>query len=333
MKEGKLGIALVGLGNYSGKQLAPALQQTEHCYLAALVSGSPEKLKDWAGRYGVKEQNCYSYQNFSEIKDNDEVDIVYVVVPNALHAGFVIKAAEAGKHIICEKPMAVTVEDCDRMIEACARAGVMLSLGYRLHFEPHNREVMRLGQQKVLGEIKKVEAAHGLAETGGWRIDKKLAGGGPLMDVGIYCVQAVRYATGLEPIAVRAKEHPKTDPGKFDGVEESLEWEMEMPGGVVAFCKSSYTEKQNFLKVTTQKGWYELKPAYPYSGIQGDSSEGKLSFPEVNQQAKQMDAFAQCIKNGKPTTVSGEEGRRDVKILQAIYQAMRTGERVLVDAT
>lgn len=331
MKDGKLGIALVGLGKYSEEQLAKALQETKHCYLAGIVTGTPSKISRWKEKYNIPDKNIYSYESFDSVKDNDDVDIVYVVLPNALHAGFVVRAAQAGKHVICEKPMAVTVEDCDRMIKACKEAGKMLSLGYRLHFEPYNKEVTRLGQQKIYGDIKSIEAEHGLSETEGWRIDKELAGGGPLMDVGIYCVQAARYVTGMEPTAVTAQEGFKHDIEKFDEVEESITWQMEMPNGIVAKCSSSYSEKQSRLRVEAANGWFELQPAYSYTGIKGKTSEGEMNFPQVFQQALQMDDFALCIKEGKQSPVSGEEGKQDVKILQAIYKAMHTGERVMID--
>ena len=326
--DGKLGIALGGLGGYSSGQLAPALQETEHCYLAGIVTGSPEKATEWQRRYDIPAGNSYSYENFDSIKDNKDIDIVYVVLPNALHAEYVVRAAKAGKHVICEKPMAVTVEDCDRMIAACKEAGRMLSVGYRLHFEPYNREMMRLGQQKVYGAIKKIRADNGMSSAGGWRLDRELAGGGPLMDVGIYCVQATRYTTGLEPTAVRAQEGPKTDREKYRDIEETLHWQFEFPGGITAECMTSYTQPANILRADAEKGWFELSPAYPYNGQRGRTSNGDMNFPQVNQQARQMDDFAQAIKEKRPTPVPGEMGRQDVKILQAIYEAMRTGKRV-----
>ena len=330
MKEGKLGIALVGLGSYAEAQLAPALQETQHCYLAGVVSGNPAKAEAWQKKYSLPGSACYTYESFDGIKDNPDIDIVYVVLPTALHAEYVVRAAKAGKHVICEKPMAVTVEDCNRMIAACREAGKMLSLGYRLHFDPYNREAMRLGQEKVYGDIRLIEAEHGLKEVQGWRIDKELAGGGPLMDVGVYCVQAVRYVTGLEPVAVTAQEGFKHDHQKFATVEEAITWQMEMPNGAIAKCASSYSEKQNRLRVEADKGWFELDPAYPYDGLKGKTPDGEMNFPEVNQQAAQMDDFALCIKEGRATSVPGEEGRQDVKILQAIYKAMETGERVVI---
>jgi predicted dehydrogenase len=330
MKDGKLGIALMGLGKYSRDQLAPALRETEHCYLAGLVSGDKAKMVQWQKQYNLPDDACFTYETFDQIRNNESIDAVYVVLPNALHAEWTIKAAEAGKHVICEKPMAVTVEECDRMMAACRQAGRLLSIGYRLHFEPHNKELMRLGQEKALGDVTLIEADHGLADAQGWRIQKALAGGGPLMDVGIYCVQAARYVTGLEPVAVTAQEGFKHHPEKFVDVEESIVWQMEMPNGIVAKCTASYSHKTNRLRVEAERGWVELEPAYAYSGIKGKTAAGELPLPQVNQQALQMDDFATCVKEGRPTSVSGEEGRQDVKILSAIYKAMETGERVVI---
>lgn len=324
----KLGIALVGLGSYSTEELAPALQETQHCYLAGIVTGSNEKAAEWEKKYSIPPGNIYNYQDFDTIKDNPGIDIVYVVLPNALHAEYVIKAAKAGKHVICEKPMAVTVNECDRMIKACKEAQVKLSIGYRLHFEPHNQEMMRIGKEKTFGAITRIIAEHGMADTDGWRTDKALAGGGPLMDVGIYCVQACRYSLGMEPIAVRAQEGKKTRPGKFKSVEESLSWQMEFPGGVLAECRSSYSEIQNILRLEAENGWAELSPAYKYKGIKGKTSKAAMNFTQVNQQALQMDDFALSIKNNRETPVPGAMGRQDVKIMQAIYTAMESGKRV-----
>lgn len=326
----KLGIALVGLGNYSGGQLAPALQETKNCYLAGIVTGTPSKIDTWKNKYGIADKNIYNYENFDSIKDNPDIDIVYVVLPNSMHAEYVVRAAKAGKHVICEKPMAITVEDCDKMIAACKEAGKMLSVGYRLHFEPHHLEMARLGQQKIFGEIKKMSAGFGFVagDKNQWRLNKQLAGGGPLMDLGIYCIQGFCYTSGMEPVAVKAQEGPKKDPGKFKDVEESLTWQFEFPGGIIAEGRTSYNDTFNDLRADAEKGWFEVKPAYNYSGQKGTTSDGAMNFPKVNQQARQMDDFAEAIMNNRPTPVPGEMGRRDVKLLQAIYEAMNTGKRV-----
>jgi predicted dehydrogenase len=326
---GKLGIALVGLGDYATGQLAPALQQTEHCWLAGIVTGTTSKAEAWKEKYTIPETNIYNYNNYDTIKDNPDIDIIYVALPNSMHAEYTIRAAKAGKHVICEKPMAITVEECDKMINACKQAGKMLSIGYRLHFDPYNLEMTRLGQQKVYGEIKKLTAAFSfVAEKGIWRLDKKVAGGGPLMDLGIYCLQAVCYTTGLEPVAVMAQSSPISDKEKFIDIEETLTWQMEMPNGLIAECRTSYSEDMDLLRVEAEKGWFQLSPAYSYSGLKGETSDGAMEFPKLSQQAKQIDDFALAIKNNRPSPVPGEMGRRDMKIITAIYESMRTGKRV-----
>lgn len=331
-KAGKLGIALLGLGGYAGGQLAPALLQTEHCYLAGIVTGTPSKIPTWQSKYSVPDQNVYNYENFDSIKDNKDIDIVYVVTPNALHKDYVIRAARASKHVICEKPMALTVEDCDAMIDACKKAGKLLSIGYRLHFEPYNLEMVRLGTKKVYGNIKKITAGFGftIGDPTQWRLKKDLAGGGPMQDLGIYCVQGICYTTGLEPIAVTAQEGPKTDTEKFKEVEQSLTWQFEMPNGMIAEGKASYGDPMNYLKAEAEKGVFELTSAYNYGGQKGYTPEGPMDLPKVVQQAKQMDAFALSIKNNQPSIVPGELGKRDVKIIAAIYEAMGTGKKISI---
>jgi predicted dehydrogenase len=326
----KLGIALVGLGGYAGGQLAPALQQTNDCYLAGIVTGTPSKIDTWKNKYNIPGKNIYNYQNFDSIKDNPDIDIVYVVLPNSMHAEYVIRAAKAGKHVITEKPMAITAEECDRMIAACKDAGKMLSVGYRLHFEPYNLEMARLGTKKVYGNIKKMSAGFGfpIGDPTQWRLKKAFAGGGPLEDVGIYCIQGFCYTTGMDPIAVTAQEGPKTDKDTFKEVEQSLTWQLEMPNRIICEGRASYSDGMNFLKAEAEKGIFELTSAFNYSGQKGNTPEGAMDLPKVNQQAKQMDNFAQAIKNKRATTVPGEMGRRDVKIIQAIYKAMESGKRV-----
>lgn len=328
-KNGKLGIALVGLGNYATGQLAPALLQTEHCYLAGIVTGTPSKIPTWKEKYNIPDENIYNYDNYDRIKDNKNIDIIYVVLPNSMHAEYTIRGFGAGKHVICEKPMAITVEDCDKMLAAQQKAGKKFSIGYRLHFDPFNREMARLGTQKVFGNLKKISGAFGFkAEAGQWRLSKEYAGGGPLMDLGIYVVQGMCYTSGMNPIAVTAVEGEKTDPVRFKDVEQSLSWEFEFPGGLKGEGSATYDALTNFLKAEAEQGNFELKPAYNYGRQRGYTPNGDMQLTPVNQQAKQMDAFALSIKNNQPSIVPGEMGRRDVKYLQAIYEAMRTGKKV-----
>jgi predicted dehydrogenase len=326
----KSGIALVGLGNYSTGQLAPALQQTNDCYLAGIVTGTPAKEKIWQAQYNIPQKNIYNYQNFDSIAGNKDIDIVYVVLPVALHKEFTIRAAKAGKHVICEKPMAVNVQECQEMIDACRQANRMLSIGYRLHFEPFNKEMMRLGQQKVYGAVKTIDCANGFTwgnDTKAWRLKKALAGGGALMDMGIYTIQGARYVTGEEPLFVTAREE-KTRPEIFSEVDETIYFQLEFPGGAVANGISSYNKNLNHLKAKAEKGWFELTSAYRYNGMEGAASDGPMKFdPNVNQQALQMDDFARCIRENKSTIVPGEEGLKDLRVIEAIYRSIASGKR------
>jgi predicted dehydrogenase len=328
-KKDKLGIALVGLGGYAGGQLAPALLETKHCYLAGIVTGTPSKEKTWAEKYNIRPQNIYNYDNFDQIGENADIDIIYVVLPVALHKEFTIRAAKAGKHVICEKPMAVSVADCQEMIGACKKANRLLSIGYRLHFEPFNREMMRLGQQKIYGSLKEIDCANGFRYGGdpnAWRLKKNLAGGGGMMDMGIYAIQGARYVTGEEPLFVTAREE-KTRPELFKEVDETIYFTLEFPSGCIAKGISSYNMNLNHLKVTAAKGSFELSQAYRYGGMAGQTPEGPMNFPQINQQAAQMDDFALCVKNGKPTRVPGEMGLKDIKVVEAIYRSVASGKK------
>ena len=323
-----MGVALVGLGIYSEEQLGPALQETKHCYLAGIVSGSKKKKKNWKKEYDIPEKNIYDYEDFDLIRNNEAIDIIYVVLPNSMHKEYVIRAAKAGKPVICEKPMANSVEECDEMIAVCKEAGVMLSIGYRLHFDPFNLEMMRLANERTYGHVKRISASHGLSSAHGWRLDKEMAGGGPLMDVGIYCVNAGRYVTRQEPIAVHATEGQKRDKKKFANIEESLTWTMEYPNGVIAECSCSYSQYGNHLRVEAENGWFEIAPSFSYRGLKGKTSDGTMDIKPINQQAAQMDDFALAVLDKRPTPVPGEMGRQDMKIIEAIYRSMETGQRV-----
>jgi len=327
----KLGIALVGLGKYSEGQLAPALQDTKLCKLTAIVTGSPEKAQKWKQKYNIPDKNVYDYKNFDSIKDNPDVDIVYVVLPNAMHAEYTVRAAKAGKHVICEKPMAVSVKECQEMIKACKDANKLLSIGYRLHFEPHNMTMAEFGTRKTYGKVKKVIALDSQEmEAGEWRLDKQRSGGGPLMDLGIYCVQGALYTTGELPVSVTAKFGKNEDTEKFKTVEQSISFQLQFPSGAQADCNTSYADKQNLLRAEAENGWFELSPAYAYDGLKGKTSRGPLDIINVNQQAFQMDDFASCVLKKKKSKVPGEMGMRDVKILMAIYEAAATGKKVML---
>ena len=329
----KLGVALVGLGSYSAGQLAPALQETQHCRLAGIVTGTPAKEKEWMDKYGIPQENVYNYENYDGIADNDDIDIIYIVLPNSMHAEYSIRAAQAGKHVICEKPMAMNVEECKEMIDACQQAGVKLSMGYRLHFEPFNQEVMRIGQEQAFGKVNYIACGAGYRmgdNLDQWRLQKELAGTGALGNMGVYALQAAIYAMGENPLYVRAQEF-KTLPKKFDETDETVTFQFEFPSGAVANMETSHNANLNYLYLTADDGWVRLDPYSKYGGLKGETHQGPLDLPAVNQQAQQMDAFAQCIKENKETSVPGEMGMRDMQIIEAILASIEAGgEKVML---
>ena len=327
---GKLGIALVGLGGYSSGQLAPALQETQNCYLAGIVTGTPGKEKEWAEKYNIPQKNIYNYKTFDSIADNKDIDIVYVVLPVGMHKEYTIRAANAGKHVICEKPMAVNAADCQEMIDACKKANRLLSIGYRLHFEPFNMEAMRIGQQKVYGKILTINADNGFTwgnDMSSWRLNKALAGGGGLMDMGVYAIQAARYTTSEEPAQVTAREE-KLRPDVFKEVDETVYFDLDFDSGTKAKCMSSYNKNVSRLRADAERGWFEIAPAFYYSGQVGNTGNGPMNFDNnFVEQVAQMDDFALCVQQNKPSKVSGEEGLKDMRVVDAIYRSIASGKK------
>lgn len=327
----RLGIALVGLGYYSTDLLAPALQLTKHCYLAGIVTGTPEKAERWKKQHNIPDKNIYNYQTFDQLANNPDIDVVYIVLPPSMHAEYSIRAARAGKHVWCEKPMAMTVKECQQMIDACNQNKVKLSIGYRMHHEPNTKEIIRFRKELVYGKVMKVEAAAGYRDgrTNHWKQTKAL-GGGSMYDMGVYPLNATRYSTGLEPTAVVAKQ--STDrPEIYKEVDETMNFELEFPGGVTAVCETSFGKSMNTLRVTCSKGWYKLEPFQAYNGINGITSDGKaLNAPIENEQATQMDDDALSIMNGTPMLVPGEEGLADIRVVEAVYRSVAQGSKRVV---
>jgi predicted dehydrogenase len=328
----KLGYAIVGLGNLSTNQIAPALQNTKHCRLAAIVTGTPEKERAWAEKYRIDRRHIYDYDSYDKLAADDTVDVVYVVLPNSMHAEYTIRAANAGKHVLCEKPMANTAAECREMIAACKKADRLLAIGYRCQFEPHHRRAVELVRGKEFGGLKMIEAGFGftIGDPKQWRLNRKLAGGGALMDVGIYALQACRYLTGEEPSAIIAQES-KTDPVKFAEVDESLTWTMRFPSGVMAYCSTSYNfNGLNRFTAYAEKGWVRMDPAYSYEGNKLETSTGKIALEQVDQFGTEMDEFAKCVMERRPSQVAGNEGLKDLVAIEAIYKSIQTRSLVSV---
>ena len=331
-KKEKLGVALVGLGYYSSSQLAPALQETHLCELRGIVTGSPEKISIWQKKYDIQERNVYNYENMADIANNEEIDVIYIVLPTGLHAEYAIKAAETGKHVWCEKPMARTAEECRNIINACEKNKVKLSIGYRMQHETNTRKLMKWAETRPFGAIKNLEAQAGYygSPMNPWKLKKEM-GGGAMYDMGVYPLNAARYSTGMEPIAVSAT-HSTNRPEIFKEVDETTNFELEFADGVTASCKTSFGENLNNLEINCENGWYYLRPFQSYSGVRGKTSEGTILPPfGKNQQAVQMDDDARAILNDIPVLVPGEEGLRDIAILEKIYEsAANKGARIML---
>ncbi len=330
-----LGIALVGLGSYSEYQLAPSLQETKFCHLAGIVTGTPKKEQKWAEKYNIQKENIYNYDNFDTIVNNKNIDIVYVVLPNSMHADFSIRAAKAGKHVIVEKPMAISVKECDEIIKACKEANVKLSVGYRLQSEPYTQEVKRIVKEKTFGDISYVSADAGYISRGNpgqWRLDKKLAGGGALLNMGIYSIQSAVYGSGQNPISVSAQEF-STIPEYFKETDETITAQFEFPNGATGNIFTSHNANANRLYSAFEKGWVELNPANNYGPLSGRRSDGvEIKYPHQRQQALQMDDFAQHILEKTINRAPGEMGKRDMIIAEAIYQSIAEGgKRISLD--
>lgn len=327
-RDRKLGVALVGLGRYSTNQLAPGLQQTEHCELRGIVTGSPHKIPVWQERYGIPDGNVYNYENMHEIADNDDIDIVYIVLPTGLHARYSIIGAEAGKHVWCEKPMAMNVEECEAIIRAAESNRVQLTIGYRMQHEPNTQKLIRFGHERTYGEITEVRTGagyNGRHPTGDWRRNPDL-GGGALYDMGVYPINAARYVTGeLEPVAARGVQtSPRRDLYRF--VDETTVFELEFPGGLTAYGETSFGNSTNYLDVTCTDGDYQLRPFQSYTGVQGEVSDGTQLPPQPGHaQARQMDNDARAIKENLDPIVPGEDGLADIRIVEAIQESSRRG--------
>ncbi len=333
----KVGFAIIGLGGYATRQIMPEIAKTKHCKITALVSGSPDKAAKLAAQYGVPQRSIYNYQNFDRIADNPDVDAVYVILPNSMHAEYTIRAAKAGKHVLCEKPMANTSRECEQMIAACRAAGRKLMLGYRSRFQPHNVEAIRLARSGELGPTRVVMAEHGfpIGDPNQWRLNRKLAGGGSLMDIGVYSVNALRYLTGEEPAEVTAMEFTDRSDPRFREVEDTITFQFRFPSGAIGHGVSAYSSGHQRYRVVGTKGWLELEPATAYAGQQmrvrrGWEEPKPVTLDPGNQFVGQMDHMAECVLTGREPLVNGQEGLRDLLAMEAIYEAARTGRAVKV---
>ncbi len=338
-RDKRLGVAVVGLGRLALTQILPGFGQSKHVRVTALVSGEADKARVIAAQYGVPEKNLYDYKNFDSIKDNPEIDVVYIVLPNALHAEYTVRAAQAGKHVLCEKPMATNVADAQRMVDACKQAGRKLMIAYRCQYLPEFRSLVGMVRNKTYGDLRMIETTNGQndANDGQWRLNKAMAGGGSLPDVGLYCLNTARFLTGEEPVEITARTtQPANDP-RFREVEDICTFTLRFPSGVMAVCGSGYSYHENrFLRLMATEATFGLDPAYGYDNLtmqiarrDGMSSglEQRRWAPK-SQFALEMDAYAEAIRTEAVPLTPGEEGLQDMRLIAAIYEAAAGGSVV-----
>lgn len=319
----KLGVALVGLGSYAGGQLAPGLQRTKYCELRGIVTGTPAKIPRWQRQYSIPDANVYNYENMHEVADNDDIDVLYIVTPPSLHAPYAIKAAEAGKHVWCEKPMAMNVAECESIILACEKNKVTLTIGYRMQHEPNTRTIMNFADTMPYGEMTDIQSGagyRGAHSRSSWRTKAEM-GGGALYDMGVYPINGIRYASGLEPVEVRGRQWSERKE-MYSEVDEFTEFEIRFSDGLIAKGETAFGKSTNYLRVDCKQGWYKLQPMQSYSGVRGMTSDGRQLKADPNdQQARQMDNDAKAILENTFVYVPGEEGLRDIRIVNAIQES------------
>jgi predicted dehydrogenase len=331
----KLGWAVVGLGSLSINQILPAFAKCEKSKVVAFVSGHPDKASKLALRYGVDPKNIYNYENYDSIKNNPEVDVIYVVLPNGMHAEYTVRGLQADKHVLCEKPMANTPAESQQMIDAAHKVDRKLMIAYRCRYEPYNREAIRIARSGELGPTQMILADGGfrIGDPKQWRLNKQMAGGGSLMDIGIYALNASRYLTGEEPKEVNAMIYSTPGDLRFKEVEEHITFQLRFPSGILANCSSSYGYfHQSHYRVMGTDARLGVDPATWYSGlrlwIERDNVIEQRDLPSVDHFAAEMDHMSDCIMQNQQPLTPGEEGLRDLTIIHAIYESARSQKMV-----
>lgn len=337
----RVGFAIVGLGHLALEWVLPAFAQSTLAKPVALVSGDAAKAAQVAQQYGIASSSLYNYHDFDRIAHDASVDAVYIIFPNSMHAEFTERAAKAGKHVLCEKPMATSVAECERMIAACRAASVHLMIGYRSQYEPMDRAIGKMVRNGQLGKPREFIASNSQRQgnPGQWRQKKALAGGGALPDIGLYCLNAARFLSGEEPTEVFASTwSPKDDP-RFREVEASVHFSLRFPSGFSATAVSSYdSHESRFFRLQGTDAWVGMNPAFAYQGLKmqsarlvdGHDTISEPAFPFKDQFAAELDHMADCVITGRQPHTPGEEGLHDQRIMEAIYQSAREARAVTI---
>jgi len=337
----RVGYAVVGLGRLAIGQVLPAFATSKHSRLVALVSGDADKAMKLAHQYAIRPDSIYSYENYDQLADNPEVDAVYIALPNSMHAEYTIRAARAGKHVLCEKPMAVSVKQCETMIQECDKAKRMLMIAYRSQYEPMDRAIVKMVRENKFGDLREIVSmnSQNIGDPGQWRLKHELAGGGPLADMGIYSINAARFLTNEEPFEVSGSAYRRKSDPRFQEVEESAHFTLRFPSGMTATCATSFaTHRSQFFRLHGSEAWAELNPAFAYHGLRmriGRVANGEeiLEEPRIepgDQFARQLDHMSQCVRRNVLPHTPGEEGLQDMRIIEAIYESARSGTVVVL---
>ncbi|HEY1066272.1 MAG TPA: Gfo/Idh/MocA family oxidoreductase [Pirellulales bacterium] len=330
-----VGWAIVGLGELAVGEILPAFERCALSKPTALVSGHRDKAEKLAKAYGIKPQNIYNYDNYDKLAENPDVDVIYIVLPNSMHAEYTIRGFKAKKHVLCEKPMATSVEECEQMIAAANDAQKKLMIAYRLRYEPFNMAAIEMCQKQEFGKLQTITASNNQNVTApNIRLSKQL-GGGPLGDIGIYCLNATRYLTGQEPIEVNAMRHQPQDDPRFREVPESVAFTLKFPSGGIATCDCSFgTAESRRYRVQGADGVLHMDRAFGYRGqrlfLDKGGRDAELKIEPVNHFAAEMDHFSECVRADREPRTPGEEGLADVRVIAAIEEAAKSGRAVRV---
>lgn len=331
----KLGFAIVGIGKLSQGQLIPGLRKCTGAKLAALVSGHPDKAAEWAAKEGVAPDAIYNYENFDRIAHDPRIDVVYIVLPNSMHAEYTIRALKAGKHVLCEKPMATSVADSEAMIAAAKAANRKLMIAYRCHYELHNLEAMRRIRSGKYGKLRLINTEMGrqssLSDPSDvWRLDMKMSGGGALADMGIYGVNASRYLSGEEPVEVRAWANTDHSDPRFKDTEDLIVWQFRFPSGALAHGSTSFSYGGCMkFDVFCENARLRGDPGAYYGGnhlnIFSNPDQGEVQIADIDQFAREMDWMADAVRGKVPLVSPGEEGLQDMRLMAAILESVAKG--------
>jgi predicted dehydrogenase len=331
----RIGYAIIGIGKLTAQELLPAFRGSRFSKLVALLSDEREKALEFALAHGLTENDVYSYDDFERLGEREDVQAVYIVLPNSLHRRFTERAARLGKHVLCEKPLATNVEDAEAMVAACASAKVLLMTAYRCQYTPQHWAARDLIQAGELGFVGLVQTVNTQLENDPsvWRLKRDLAGGGALPDIGLYCLNTVRFLLAEEPDEVFAHQFSTPEDPRFLEVEEAVAWTMRFPSGTLATCATSYNAtRANQLQVHGERAWLRLDPAFAYQGLSlevvHERAREVLLIDEHDQFALEIDHFSSCIFGQRQPFTPGEEGLQDQRIMAAIYRSAREGRPV-----